>query len=166
METRLISLYRNNQEDQTAACLRHDDNYAEPTAAALPFGCPIVSFISLPLPCFLLITLCLSSGCLTPISISHCHTLHHSALYLPSLLPLLSEALQTSRCSIQRALYSHGCLRVCRQPSSQLAEPLSTQEGKNVNSSDTQRSLCSSYIVNTRVSLCTGYHCRPIIAVA
>lgn len=42
---------------------------------------------------------CLSSGCLTTLSQSHCHTLHHpNPLYsLPPLLPLLSEALQTRR---------------------------------------------------------------------
>lgn len=39
----------------------------------------------------------LSSCGLTPISISHCHTLHHSSLLysLPTLLPPLSEALET-----------------------------------------------------------------------
>lgn len=41
----------------------------------------------------------LSSCCLTPISISHRHTLHHSSLLypLPTLLPLSSEALETRR---------------------------------------------------------------------
>lgn len=82
-------------EDLIAACLKHD-NYAVSTPA-LPFFMPDC-LIHPPTPVlFSPDNPCLSSCCLTPISISHCHTLHHSKpLYLlPPLLPLLSEALQT-----------------------------------------------------------------------
>lgn len=83
---------------------------------------------------------CLSSCCLTPISISHCHILHHSnPLYSqPPLLPLLSEALQTRRWLLYTMAPVFMLLFTCLQTA-----PLH-KEGKNLNSSHAQGSLCSS----------------------
>lgn len=84
-------------EDLMEACLKHD-NYAA-SSPALPFFMPHYLVHPFSPELFSLDNPYLSPCCLTAISISHCHTLHHSSLlYLPpTLLPLLSEAPETRR---------------------------------------------------------------------
>lgn len=92
---------KNNPEGVIAACQKHDSYSGFHTSSPSP---PLFFFLPLivlqsppPSSLFFPDNPCLSSCCLSPIAISHCHTLHHSSLHqLPaSHLPLLCEALQT-----------------------------------------------------------------------
>lgn len=97
---------------------------------------------------------CLSSCCLAPISILHCHTLHHSSPLFPllTLLSLLSEALET-RCWL---FYTMAPVFTLLFTCLQTALTTFSEAALDTKTSHSQRILCSS-IHCAYLSICVGF---------